>query len=90
LHGYVAVVSPEAMGLARAARGGSVVPSVVAGACERMRVVIFGRGADANENIQMGSLLGAAWGSGDVVAYVEDDDEWAGLPAAIQRSTEDR
>ena len=68
----------------------------------RARVAIFGRGADANSNIQMGDLLGAAWGSDAtnvVVADsawvagggdVEDDDEWVGLPAAIHRSTEER
>ena len=91
--GYVAVVTPETRGgtvASSCCRGGGVVPSVVAGARERVRVAIFGRGADANANIQMDALLGAAWGSGDVVADVEDDDEWAGLPAAIQRSTEDR
>jgi rhomboid domain-containing protein 1 len=73
---------------------------IVRGACEGVRVVIFGRGDDANANARMDDLLGAAWGSGDVVAtaanstwgsgagdyvedYVEDDDEWVGLPAAI-------
>jgi membrane associated rhomboid family serine protease len=74
---------------------------IASGAREGVRVAVFGRGADANANIQMGELLGAAWGSGDVAAAdsawgsggggdVEDDDEWVGLPAAIHRSTEER
>jgi len=71
-------------------------------ACETIKIIIFGRGADANANIQLGEL-GAAWGSGDaagtassatgsgaVRGNVEDDEEWVGLPAAIQRSTEER
>jgi len=66
--------------------------------CETIKVCIFGRGADANANIQLGDL-GAAWGSsadntatgaGTIAqGNVEDDEEWVGLPAAIQRSTEE-
>ncbi|KAL7534257.1 hypothetical protein ACHAWF_004769 [Thalassiosira exigua] len=69
----------------------------VANVCETIKVCIFGRGAEANANIQLGELS-AAWGSGDVDASTggagalqsaEDDEEWVGLPAAIQRSTEE-
>eukprot|EP00584_Thalassiosira_punctigera_P006385 CAMPEP_0172532426 /NCGR_PEP_ID=MMETSP1067-20121228/5483_1 /TAXON_ID=265564 ORGANISM="Thalassiosira punctigera, Strain Tpunct2005C2" /NCGR_SAMPLE_ID=MMETSP1067 /ASSEMBLY_ACC=CAM_ASM_000444 /LENGTH=327 /DNA_ID=CAMNT_0013316939 /DNA_START=52 /DNA_END=1035 /DNA_ORIENTATION=+ len=66
--------------------------------CQTVKIIIFGRGAEANANIQL-SELGAAWGSGDAGATeagtgtiqgsVEDDEEWVGLPAAIQRSTEE-
>jgi rhomboid domain-containing protein 1 len=81
---------------------GRVAPCI-GGAIGRARSAVFGRGADANSNIrmEMGELLGAAWGSGDANAVVadsawvaggdvEDDDEWVGLPAAIHRSTEER
>eukprot|EP00581_Thalassiosira_minuscula_P018172 CAMPEP_0183715488 /NCGR_PEP_ID=MMETSP0737-20130205/9680_1 /TAXON_ID=385413 /ORGANISM="Thalassiosira miniscula, Strain CCMP1093" /LENGTH=266 /DNA_ID=CAMNT_0025944583 /DNA_START=261 /DNA_END=1061 /DNA_ORIENTATION=+ len=75
--------------------------------CETIQVCIFGRGANANANIQLNEL-GAAWGSpssgdaapssssvattggaGTIQGNVEDDEEWVGLPAAIQRSTEE-
>lgn len=66
--------------------------------CETIKVCIFGRGADANANIQL-SELSAAWGSSDETTAMggagsiegdfEDDDEWVGLPTAIQRSTEE-
>lgn len=67
--------------------------------CEKIKIIIFGRGAEANANIQLGEL-GAAWGSGDAntatatggagtIQDAEDDEEWVGLPAAIQRSTEE-
>lgn len=58
--------------------------------CETIKVCIFGRGANANANIQMGELS-AVWGSSDasVSGDIEDDDEWVGLPMAIQRSTEE-
>ena len=81
---------------------GRVAPCI-GGALGRARSAVFGRGADANSNIrmEMGELLGAAWGSGDANAVVadsawvaggdvEDDDEWVGLPAAIHRSTGER
>ena len=62
--------------------------------------MIFGRGADVNANIQLEELadLTAAWGSSDTTSNVggtgtvqdiEDDEEWAGLPEVIQRSTEE-
>lgn len=82
-----------------AAFGGII--TFVKNVCETIKIIIFGRGADANANIQLGEL-GAAWGSGDagstasatgagtVQGKVEDDEEWVGLPAAIQRSTEER
>ncbi len=63
---------------------------LVSNICETIKVCIFGRGADANANIQMGEL-GAVWGSSDASVSggeIEDDDEWVGLPMAIQRSTE--
>jgi hypothetical protein len=58
--------------------------------CETVKVCIFGRGAEANANIQM-SEIGAVWGSSDasLSGDIEDDDEWVGLPMAIQRSTEE-
>ena len=58
--------------------------------CETVKVCIFGRGAEANANIQMGEI-GAVWGSSDasLSGDIEDDDEWVGLPMAIQRSTEE-
>ena len=69
--------------------------------CETIKVVIFGRGADVNANIQLEELteLTAAWGSSDAttsdaggagtVQDIEGDEEWAGLPEVIQRSTEE-
>ncbi|KAL3816906.1 hypothetical protein ACHAXA_006982 [Cyclostephanos tholiformis] len=77
-----------------------VISSIVR---EGAHIAIFGRGADANANVRMDELLGAAWGTDDVAAAdsagesggwgggdVEDDDEWVGLPAAIHRSIEER
>ena len=74
----------------------------VSNVCETIKVVIFGRGADANANIQLNEFNGitAAWGSSDVNPntagagtilddLAEDDEEWVGLPAAIQRSTDE-
>ena len=70
--------------------------------CETIKVMIFGRGSEANANIQLNELNGltAAWGSSDVNSntagagtilddLAEDDEEWVGLPAAIQRSTDE-
>lgn len=69
--------------------------------CETIKVAIFGRGADANSNIQLNELS-AAWGSseetaamipnagaGTILDNIGDDADWAGLPEAIQRSTEE-
>jgi len=74
----------------------------VSNVCETIKVMIFGRGSEANANIQLNELneLTAAWGSSDVSANTagagtilddleEDDEEWVGLPAAIQRSTDE-
>ena len=74
---------------------GGFIPAVIAGfgaliqlvrnICETVKFAIFGRGTDANENIQLPGFA-AAWGSADnSAAGVEDindsyDDEAAGLP----------
>lgn len=71
----------------------------VSNVCETIKVMIFGRGSEANANIQLNELT-AAWGSSDVNPNTagagtilddmeEDDEEWVGLPAAIQRSTDE-
>ena len=69
--------------------------------CETIKVCIFGRGVDANTNIQLGGLsLSAAWGSSDANnTYIqetstvqwnnEDDEEWLRLPMVFQWSTEE-
>ena len=74
---------------------------LVRNVCETIKVIIFGRGAEANANIQMNELnsLTAAWGLSDDDAAaaggvgtaldIADDEEWAGLPEVIQRSTEE-
>lgn len=74
---------------------------LVRNVCETIKVIIFGRGAEANANIQMNELnsLTAAWGSSDdddaaaggagTALDIADDEEWAGLPEVIQRSTEE-
>lgn len=76
-----------------AAFGGIVL--FIQNICETIKVCIFGRGTEANENIQ----LSAPWGSSDtetaptsgggIIQDFEDDDEWVGLPEAIQMSTEE-
>ncbi len=61
--------------------GGSIA-LFVKNICETLKVIIFGRGEDSNQNIQMRSL-GAAWGS----ASVRDEEMWNGLPT-IDEETE--
>ena len=76
------------------------IGTLVGNVCETIQVIVFGRGADLNDNIQ----LGAPWGSASAedpapstrggavqgaIQDFEDDDEWVGLPEAIQLSTEE-
>ena len=77
--------------------GFGCITAFISNVCDTNKVCIFGRGADANANISLGEFS-AAWGSSDVttatsgagtIQPVEDDEEWVGLPAAIQRSTEE-
>mmetsp|Transcript_31000 Transcript_31000/g.61890 ORF Transcript_31000/g.61890 Transcript_31000/m.61890 type:complete len:329 (-) Transcript_31000:2-988(-) len=60
------------------------VVQFVKNVCETIHFCIFGRGSDANENIQMRSI-GAALGYGDSTSgsgamQQNLEDEWAGLP----------
>ncbi|KAL3800828.1 hypothetical protein HJC23_001665 [Cyclotella cryptica] len=63
--------------------------------CETIKFCIFGRGADANENIQLPEL-GAAWGAADDLgagAGGENDiydGEWAGLPTIDEARRSER
>jgi hypothetical protein len=102
--GYVAVVTmPETRTVTRAdmcqsvLSYGVVCQSHVVAICESLRIIIFGRGGDANANARMPNELGALWGYAegnemtmDGVGDIDNDDEWVGLPEAIQRSTEIR
>lgn len=45
--------------------------------CVTLKVMIFGRGEDSNQNIQLGGF-GATWGGSD---SIRDDIGWNGLPA---------
>eukprot|EP00957_Ditylum_brightwellii_P161553 12300454-Ditylum_brightwellii.AAC.1 len=54
---------------------------------ETIKVCIFGRGRDANSNIQLGGDVEALWGSGGRSISgagegggVDSDDDWVGLP----------
>ena len=95
---------PESTGL-RGENGGGLQAAFLIGCgavvqlvrhlCETVQVAVFGRGAEMNSNIQ----LGVPWGVNDVDAanelsdsppLIEEDEEWAGLPEIIQRSTEER
>lgn len=78
----------ESGGLLSSILGGfGALIHLVKNVCETIKFAIFGRGADANENIQLPSLT-AAWGSADnstIGAGIGDidemyDDESAGLP----------
>ena len=98
------VPTPESSGL-RGENGGGLRSAVVAGfgavvqsakhLCEAVKVIVLGRGAEMNSNIQLGVPWGAndadaAAGSSDTLPLIEEDEEWAGLPEIIQRSTEER
>jgi len=48
---------------------------------ETIKVAIFGRGAEANSNIQLGG-----WGRANAVVE-DDDDEWGGLPPKSSEET---
>lgn len=104
--GYVAVVTmPETRTVTRVAdmchqsilSYGVICRGHVFAICEALRIIIFGRGGDANANARMPDELGALWGYAegnettmDGVGDIDNDDEWVGLPEAIQRSTEIR
>ena len=104
--GYVAVVTmPETRTVTRVAdmchrsilSYGVICRGRVFAICEALRIIIFGRGGDANANARMPDELGALWGYAegnettmDGVGDIDNDDEWVGLPEAIQRSTEIR
>jgi hypothetical protein len=101
--GYVAVVTlPETRTVTDADTRQSILSYGVVcrghavAICEALWIIIFGRGGDANANARMPEELGALWGyegnetTMDGVGNIDNDDEWVGLPAAIQRSTEIR
>lgn len=102
--GYVAVGTlPETRTVTRAdmcqtiLSSGVICRGHVFAICEALRIIIFGRGGDANANARMPDELGALWGYAegndttmDRVGDIDNDDEWVGLPEAIQRSTEIR
>jgi membrane associated rhomboid family serine protease len=50
---------------------------------ETIQVAVFGRGRDANSNIQLAAWESSSLTGGAVMASddIEDDDEWLGLPA---------
>ncbi|EJK46866.1 hypothetical protein THAOC_34449 [Thalassiosira oceanica] len=95
------VPTPESTGL-RGENGGGLQSAVLVGCgavvqsvknlCEAVRVIVFGRGAEMNSNIQLGVPwdVDAAAGLNDSLPLIEEDEEWAGLPEIIQRSTEER
>ncbi len=62
--------------------------------CETINFCIFGRGSEANENIQMGRI-GAPWGSSDSTSgarFMQQnlEDEWAGLPTVEEAKQQER
>ena len=85
--------------------GCGIIVVFVKNVCETIKVCIFGRGADANANIQLCAPWGSpsddggaesqnlinagGGGAGMAQGDVEDDEEWIGLPDVIQRSREE-
>jgi hypothetical protein len=51
---------------------------------ETIQVAVFGRGRDANSNIQLAAWDSSSWRTGGAVMAsddIEDEDDWVGLPA---------
>lgn len=90
--------NPTALVGAVVAGVGAVV-TLVKNVGETLWVCIFGRGREANGNIQLGNL-GAAWGSNDAAntngagapegGNVGDDENWSGLPPIDQSTGSER
>jgi rhomboid domain-containing protein 1 len=61
-------------------RGLSSVTSLLRNVLDSLKVIVFGRGAEANSNIQLGG-----WTRASATDEADDDDNWGGLPPISDR-----